>query len=345
MLIRRFLPLLLLGLLAACSSVNQQLAPTPTPIPRPPQPERATYEVQRGDIVTEIQFTGRIRPVVEEELFFETDGRVREVYVARGDDVTEGQLLADLEVIVDLERQQRQDALNNRRAEIRVEIAQLQLEAAQDADESPERIAILEKEVELAQIALEEVLLSVENRDLELAKAQIFAPFDGQILSVALNEGATIGAFQGVMTMADVSNLEITATLQSTQIAELSTDMTINATPLNRPGEVLAGTIRYLPFEDGVTEGDNFVRIALDQSPQASGLELGDRVQVTIPLQSKLDVLYLPPQAIRQFEGRRFVVVREGDVEQRVDVRVGLQTEDRVEIEEGLAEGQIVVGA
>jgi multidrug efflux pump subunit AcrA (membrane-fusion protein) len=147
------------------------------------------------------------------------------------------------------------------------------------------------------------------------------------------------------LVMADVNNLEIAATLQSTQISELSTNMPISATPVNRPGDVLPGVIRYLPYQDEQGEGDTFVRITLEQSPQESGLELGDRVQVTIPLESKLDVLWLPPQAIRQFEGRRFVVVRDGEVEQRVDVNVGMETEDRVEIEEGLTEGQIVVGS
>ncbi|MBZ0286992.1 MAG: efflux RND transporter periplasmic adaptor subunit, partial [Anaerolineae bacterium] len=237
--------------------------------------------------------------------------------------------------------------LNQRRAEIHREIAQLQLEAAKNA-ENPDAtsISILEKEVELAQIALDEVLLGVERRDEEIAKAQITAPFSGQLLSVGLNEGQTVSAFSGGLVLADVSNLEIAASLQSTQVEELSTDMVVKVTALNRPGEVMEGTIRYLPYQgDSADTGDGFVRITLGQTPQESGLELGDRVQVTIPLESKLDVLWLPPQAIRQFEGRRFVVVRDGEVEQRVDVRVGLQTEDRVEITEGLTEGQVVVGA
>jgi multidrug efflux pump subunit AcrA (membrane-fusion protein) len=55
-------------------------------------------------------------------------------------------------------------------------------------------------------------------------------------------------------------------------------------------------------------------------------------------------VLWLPPQAIRTFEGRKFVVVQEGDAQRRVDVKIGVEGEDRVEIVEGLNEGQVVVG-
>jgi multidrug efflux pump subunit AcrA (membrane-fusion protein) len=54
-------------------------------------------------------------------------------------------------------------------------------------------------------------------------------------------------------------------------------------------------------------------------------------------------VLWLPPQAVRTFEGRKFVVVQEGDGQRRVDVKIGIQSEDRVEIEEGLKEGQVAV--
>jgi multidrug efflux pump subunit AcrA (membrane-fusion protein) len=61
-------------------------------------------------------------------------------------------------------------------------------------------------------------------------------------------------------------------------------------------------------------------------------------------LERKDNVLWLPPQAIRTCEGRKFVVVQEGDAQLRVDVKVGIESEDRVEIEEGLTDGQIVVG-
>jgi len=54
-------------------------------------------------------------------------------------------------------------------------------------------------------------------------------------------------------------------------------------------------------------------------------------------------VLWLPPQAIREFGGRKFVVLQEGDVQRRVDVKVGVVSDDRVEIITGLNEGQVVV--
>ncbi|HHE72406.1 MAG TPA: efflux RND transporter periplasmic adaptor subunit, partial [Chloroflexi bacterium] len=78
--------------------------PTPTPIPTSIVPSNPTYVVQRGDVIRLLQFSGRVAPVREEELFFKTGGYVNEVYVGRNDEVKEGDLLAELEV-TDLKNQ------------------------------------------------------------------------------------------------------------------------------------------------------------------------------------------------------------------------------------------------
>ena len=67
-------------------------------------------------------------------------------------------------------------------------------------------------------------------------------------------------------------------------------------------------------------------------------------VKIKIVLEHKDNVLWLPPDAIRAFEGRRFVVVREGERERRVTVKTGIETDDKVEILDGLKAGDVVVG-
>jgi multidrug efflux pump subunit AcrA (membrane-fusion protein) len=64
---------------------------------------------------------------------------------------------------------------------------------------------------------------------------------------------------------------------------------------------------------------------------------------VLVILEKRENVLWLPPQAIRNFEGRSFVLVQDGNLQKRVDVKIGLMGEDRYEIQDGLAEGQTVV--
>ena len=73
-------------------------------------------------------------------------------------------------------------------------------------------------------------------------------------------------------------------------------------------------------------------------------MQLGDLVNVTVVLQRKDGGLWLPPQAIRKFSGRNFVVVLKDGVQQRVDVMLGIEGNERVEILEGLNEGDVVIG-
>ena len=107
----------------------------------------------------------------------------------------------------------------------------------------------------------------------------------------------------------------------------------------------LTGTIRELPSPYGTGASDEgAIHVALDSPPSASTYQTGDNVTVTVLLASKEGVLWLPPDAIRSAVGRTFVIINSESGPQRVDVEIGLQTRDRVEIIAGLEEGQVVVG-
>ncbi|HUV07953.1 MAG TPA: efflux RND transporter periplasmic adaptor subunit, partial [Spirochaetia bacterium] len=114
------------------------------------------------------------------------------------------------------------------------------------------------------------------------------------------------------------------------------------------PGKVINGTIRRLPYVgllgmDYVETLDNSTRIRFTPT-KSMNLKVGDLARATIILEERDNVLYLPPDAVRVFQGRRFVVVQEPDRRRRVDVKIGIESEDRVEIKEGLQEGLTAVG-
>ena len=112
---------------------------------------------------------------VEEALFFRVSGRVRNVYAKRNGFVTAGQVIADLEVD-DLERELTSTQLNLeraqsrlhaakrslefqiRRAQINLDIAALQLlNLRTERPDANFAIAVQNKQVELAEIALEQL--------------------------------------------------------------------------------------------------------------------------------------------------------------------------------------------
>jgi RND family efflux transporter MFP subunit len=413
--------------------------PTPTPIPTSVVPTNPTYVVQRGDVIRELQFSGRIAPVVEQELFFRAGGYVKEVYARRNDQVEEGDLLAELEV-PDLKNQITQkeaelesvkmdqkrritEAENNVRAanlrlskleasrsasqlvsaRINLERARMALQDAraeynksldreweeeavregyaravrnaewnvekaeaqyQDALRARERInydiELAEMDLDAAEMRLAEIetglevtrtVLSLKRLEDQLSDARVTAPFDGEILSVNVIEGRQVQAYNPVIILADMTELEVSADLLDSEMSELSEEMEVTVEFVNQPGEALSGFIRRLPYpfgggglSDAETEEDSSVRITVP-ALESTDIEydVGDRLRITVEIDRSEDTLYLPPQAVRTFEGRSFVVVQEETGQRRIDVRIGLRSDERIEILEGVSEGQTVV--
>ncbi len=420
------------------SSSSAQSGPTPTPIPTSIVPTNPTYEVQRGDVVRLLQFSGRTAPVREEELFFRSNGYVETVYARRNDEVKEGDMLAELEV-TDLKNQitqaeaeltavqmnnarriaeadadvrarelnlaklqastsdsqilsarfsleRAQENLVNAQTEYReslertwetedareryaeaVRDAQQNLELAQayytDALRARERLSydieLSQQDLDLALMRRAEIetgvditrtLLSLQRLRDQLNDARLIAPFDGIILSTSIIGGSQVQGYKSVMVIADPSELEITADLQDTELSELTEGMALLAEVVNRPGEQIPGIIRLLPYPygtggkiEGVQDEDKSTHITLEKNIEELGMATGDRVRITVELERAENALWLPPQAIRTFEGRTFVVIQEGGGQRRMDVTVGIRSDERYEILSGLSEGQVVV--
>ncbi len=353
---RRFLIVFLaLALtLAGCGSEQLISEATPTPFPTPVRP---TFTVQRGDITVEARLNGRVVPLALDSVFFQISGQVREVYANVNDVVTEGQLLAELAEAQELKAQADETRRTIRRAQIDLEIAQLTLEQYQSQGRSDTEIKIQELQVELAQMRLDEVLQSLgidpdsavlDELDAQVAQARVFAPADGTIIS-AVNVGRNINPSTPAFVLGDPNQLEVVADINPStgdeEVREMFEGMSVTVRPDANADVELTGTIRQLPSPYGTGASDeSVVHIVLDESPSASTYQSGDKVTVHVLLASKEDVLWLPPDAIRSAGGRTFVIINSETGPQRVDVEIGLQTRDMIEIVSGLEEGQVVVG-
>jgi membrane fusion protein, macrolide-specific efflux system len=351
---RRFLILFLaLALwLSACSSGQVVSEATPTPFPTPVRP---TFTVQRGNITVEAKLNGRVVPVALHTVYFPITGQVSEVYANVNDVVEEGQLLGELAEAQQLKATADETRRTIRRAQIDLEIAQLTLEQYKSQGRSDTEIKIQELQVELAQMKFDEVLQSLgidpnssvlDELDAQVAQARAFAPANGTIIA-AVNVGRNVNPSTPAFVLGDPDELEVVADLNTgtEEVREMFEGMPVTVTPDANPDVKLTGTISQLPSPYGTGESDeNVIHVELDSAPSASTYQSGDKVTVVVQLASKEDVLWLPPDAIRSAGGRTFVIINSDSGPQRVDVEIGLQTRDMVEIVSGLEEGQVVVG-
>jgi multidrug efflux pump subunit AcrA (membrane-fusion protein) len=222
-----------------------------------------------------------------------------------------------------------------------------------------------QRKVKDAQLALEEARAgtyntqqkAVEDAQRRLDKAQkkvedgrIIAPQNGEVLALAISEGDNVTAFDSVVEIADPSQLEVAAELGAEQMKQLAEGQPAEINTLSRPDVIMPAIIRQMPAPYGsggsgaVQEQDRTTRFKITDL-KGQEVEAGATiVKIRIVLEHKDNVLWLPPDAVRSFEGRRFVVVRDGDRERRVTIKTGIETEDKIDILEGVKEGDVIVG-
>ena len=178
--------------------------------------------------------------------------------------------------------------------------------------------------------------------------SQIVAPVDGEVISLSLYPGRSVEPFRVVIVVADPSVLEVSASPSDDELKVLTEGQEATIVLSINPDRSWAGTIRRLPYPYGTGGSvespggaDSSTRIRLEGN--LGELNLGDLVRVTIVLEEKDETLWLPPAAIQTFQGRNLVTVQEGGRQRRVDVEIGIEGQDRVEILKGLEEGQEVI--
>ena len=353
---RKFLTLFvaLVILLAGCGAPSVEVEATPTPYPTP---VKATFTVQRGDIAIDAKLTGRVSPLALHTVYFQINGQVSEVLANVNDVVIEGQLLGELAEARDIKAKADETQHMIRRAQIKLEIAQLTLDQLKSQGRSENEIKIQELQVELAQMDLDETLTSLgidpnisvlEGLDAQIAQARAFSPANGTIIA-AVTVGRKVTPSTPAFVLGDPNQLEIIASLDESkgdaEVKEMFEGMPVVVALDAKPDVKFNGTIRQLPspFGTGPSE-DRVVHIVLDVAPSATTYQSGDQVTAVVQLASKQGILWLPPDAIRKAGGRTFVIINSETGPKRVDIEIGLQTRDMVEIVSGLTEGQVVLG-
>lgn len=353
----------------------------PTPIPTAIVPSKPIYTVQQGDIVYEREFRGRTAPTVSQDLFFSQDGRIATILIEDGADVLAGDVIATLDTSV-LEEQLRQaqtdlavaqsllqnvvdqTEYNRQRASLNLELAQLRLDYAIMKAGEPRMLEdvylIAESEIErdLAQLALDE-LNAVIDPELQVAvthatqrvaniqeqidTATLVAPLSGQLLALRLSAGDPVIAYESVGVIADLRELEVQDTLGGDDMSELTEGMPVTIKVRNRPGEVYDGTVVALPAPFGSGD-DEITRIRFNNPADGATFGVGDFVTIVITIAESQNTLWLPQAALREYNGRDFVVVDNNGIQQRVDVELGLVGDEGIEILAGVTVDQRVIG-
>lgn len=324
------------GLLPKEAEEEQLPAITPPTISKKPE-----YDVSTATLETKVSSVGKVISMQEETLFFTLDGkRLKELYVKNGQDVKAGDPIAELDVD-DLRKQLRTKKLDFRRQETKMK------ETLRTKDEMDPI------DYEEAVIAFEEGRQELADLQEEIDKSVLTSPFSGKIVSLNVQKGDQIKAYDAICIVADTSQLTAAAKLTKDQLTKVSLGMEVVA-DINGIGQV-KGFIKQMPLQttDNNQNGQNgqtkperpedFLIVQLSKMP--AGLQRGTPLSLNIIVNRKENAVVIPLSALRSIGARQYVQVVEADGSKReVDVEVGQQTSTEAEILKGLTPGQKVVG-
>ncbi len=319
------LPILLLAF-AAAPALHAAAAPTEVKFTRP----------TRGDIVRYVTVPGTLKANQQATLFAKVGGYLAKISVDKGDPVTAGQLLAELEVpelLADLART---------RAEANVAATELaRLEAA--AAKSPDLITPLaldatrgRAEIARANQTRAETLLSF---------ARLTAPFAGIVTARFADVGAYVpAATAALVTVADFQTIRATVAMPELEAARVKVGQPVRITLESAPAAVLEAKVSRLAY--ALDDATRTMSVEADLPNPGLALRPGQYATIKVGVEKHTDALLIPVEALVMEKTNAFAYLAADGKAKKTALKIGFNDGARVEVLSGLepAASVILVG-
>lgn len=309
---------------------------------------KAGDNVKRGDVLAEIESPDLADALKREESTYEeiqaAVGRQRivarkqKLLAQRDADTAEIDRLAAQRIYDRMEKagvvgviakndfQKAEDAL--RSAQVRSR------HAAEAAGLESEDVAL---ELKSRESQLERQRLAVAYAKRRVDELKVRAPVDGFIGSLAVADRSVVPLNGAILTLVDLSLLEVELEIPETYAPDLGLGMTVEVTTSD--GKAM-GTLSALAPE--VVRNQVLARVRFNGA-QPSNLRQSQRVSARLLIEEKPNVLTLPRGPFVETGGGRIAYVMTGGVAERRPIRLGATSVTAVEVLEGVKEGDQVV--
>lgn len=212
-------------------------------------------------------------------------------------------------------------------------------------------IAKLKNEDFLLQIETKEGQLKNQKMELnkkrkELDDSVIYSPITGTLVNMDVVSGENVASEQVLGKIADLENLQVTISVDELDILRVKEGQKAVIKVSSVKKKDFKGYVEKISqegkIENGVASYD--VNIRFDKDEDLEELKLGMSSNVEIELDSKKDTLIVPIEFLKKEDEQYYINLQSEDGEnQRLDVEIGLVSNDYAEILSDLKEGDIVV--
>jgi RND family efflux transporter MFP subunit len=298
-----------------------------------------TVEVKKEDLRLSISATGTVQSENQVDLKFQTSGLLNWVGVKEGDKVQKWQAIASLD-----KRELEKNLIKTLKdySKERADFDEETKVTYKDQIITDTIKRILEKN----QFDLDKAVIDVELKDIVLKLASLVTPIAGIVTHVDVPvAGVNITPAGATFTIADPEKMKFTANIDEVDISRIKVGQKVLITLDAYSEEQFEGTVSKTSFASTTTKGGGTAFQIETKMPENKDLrfKVGMNGDIEIIVEEKNDVLTIPNQALYQKDGRDFVKILENGKSKEVEVKKGLETDTKTEIQEGLNEGQKVI--
>lgn len=196
--------------------------------PSPPLPVATMTIALEPGYAVEQRFAGRLEPSRETPLAFERGGLVTDILVEEGDHVLMGEVIAVLDR-KPLEARRNGLLADRKRSEAELELAKLTAERQQNLTDrgfaSTQRYDEARLNAQALEAAIASIDASIEALDIDIAKSEIKAPFDGTVAGRYLDHGRIVSAGMQVVHLMETGDAKVRIGLAPDVAAKLEPGM------------------------------------------------------------------------------------------------------------------------
>ncbi|KAK70697.1 efflux transporter, RND family, MFP subunit [Bordetella holmesii CDC-H635-BH] len=348
-------------------------------------PTFATATVKRGDLENSVLASGTLEAVRQVSVGAQVSGQLKSLKVKLGDEVKQGQLIAEIDDMTQQnELRNAQAALETRRAELRAKQATLkQAEQAyarqrkmlaadassRESYESAEAtLHVTRADIVVLQAQIAQAEIEVDKAKVNLGYTRIVSPMDGKVVAVVTKEGQTVNSIQSAPTIikvAQVGTMTVKAQISEADVTRVHPGQKVYFTILGEPDTRHYGVLRAIePAPDSIQRDESTSALTGSSSTSTSSavyynglfdvpnpdevLRISMTAQVFVVLGEASQVLQIPSSALgkKDEDGRYWVrVVGKDGQPQERQIRVGMNNNVMAEVLDGLSEGESVVSA
>lgn len=292
---------------------------------------------ERRDISSVVAATGTIEPVNNVDISSKITAQIKEVKVRENEQVKAGQVLVVLEDTgLQAQVTQAKERLQNAAVKHERTARMNRIGGA-----STEELDNSRMDYNIAQANYDEIMS-------KLNETVIVSPIAGTVIGKPLSAGELVA--QGVnnptviMTVADMSKMQINAKVDQTDIGKIALGQQVKFTVDAYPGKEFTGKVSIISRKPVVEQNVTYYQVTIDVDNAENKLNPGMVARVSITISESKGVLTVPLAAVRTDKTGKYVVVMgENGQTKNVPVTTGSTGEDRIEIISGLDDGDKVV--